>query len=78
MKRWLWKNAPGVKSSEGCPKKVMPYTPSLSKLYVHTLVLMKTLSYFLVNLAFMHVTVTVHTILLPSVRLLDRFFLIFY
>ena len=42
MKRWLWKNAPGVKSSEGCPKKVMPYTPSLSKLFVHTLVLMKT------------------------------------
>ena len=65
MKRWLWKNAPGVKSSEGCPKKVMPYTPSLSKLYVQTLVLMKTVSSFLVNLAFMHVIV--HTILLYEV-----------
>ena len=43
MKMWLWKNAPGVKSSEGCPKKVMPYTPSLSKYDENCIILVSVL-----------------------------------
>ena len=34
VKMWLWKKAPGVRSSEGCPTKLMPFTPSLGK-YLH-------------------------------------------
>ena len=73
---WLWKKAPGVRSSEGCPTKLMPFTPSLSKyIYICTqqthfmhyiLVLIKTDSSCLVNLTDIYIGIMLRSVFLTK------------
>ena len=37
MRKWIEEHAPGVRRSEGCPKKVKHYEPSLRKILKHLL-----------------------------------------